>query len=248
MSQLPACLTKKALKLALILSLPILTSHAEQGKNQQNLFRNPSFENGKEPWFALDSPDKPYWKDFEVSKRAARDGDFSAMLTVDNNGYTGSTQISGIIQDFTSLEAIPEELSGSFLIKQWSDYNKLYAQVVVILFDVKDYPKSLSLGWPVQIAFVLSDMKTPPFKILNRKFDFTAAKAVQPNHWVDFRFRLRDAFKQHWGVVPKHFSKMRVLFEIRFDGLQPTTQSDRAAAHFDKLFLGKPTALTQQNQ
>jgi len=205
--------------------------------HDSNLLENGSFEEGREPWFALNSPKRPYWMDFEVTEERALSGSRSALFRVHSQGeiHRGA-RIWGVIYDLEP-DTIPRHISGSYLVEDWrrGAVNQ-YLQVVVCVFDpIRDFPELG--GSPVQISFVLAGIDSPPFRISNRKFIFVGPKEPASGEWVNFDFDIHAAFKAHWGRVPKQFGKVRVFFEARFDERRPAPDLN-ALVWFDDLYLG----------
>ena len=54
------------------------------------------------------------------------------------------------------------------------------------------------------------------------------------------RLPMRQDFIDLWGGVPKDFTKIRVLFEVRCDGKTPAEGPLEADVYYDDLYMGPP--------
>jgi hypothetical protein len=203
-------------------------------KHPSNLFENASFEAGRDPWSSLKSP---YWTPFEVSEKLAHSGTKSARLTLDSNGdVERGVRICGVARDLQPNK-FPEVLSGWYCVNQWSRGTQLqYVQVVIGATQAGDFPEIKNL--PVQLAYVLTGVNKAPLEIENRRFAITGSKNPKIGEWIPFKFYLHDDFKWYWKKVPMRFGTVRVLFEVRFDKLQPGDTDVQAEVYFDDLYLG----------
>ena len=68
---------------------------------------------------------------------------------------------------------------------------------------------------------------------------FVLAGPVDPttDEWVPFEFDIHQAMTEKWGSVPTNVSSIRVMFEARFDAIQPV-KPIRGNIYFDDLYLG----------
>jgi len=201
-----------------------------------NLLENGSFERGREPWYDLRSPEKPYWGTFEISDARAFDGQRSLRLDLDSADFASPVGIAGAIQDVTT-GVLPRRLSGRYRVDRWErGAPAQYVQIVVMAFGASNFRE---LKATVQLAFVLTGIDAPPFPIRNRRFVIAGPVAPESGRWIPFEFDLHEAFERHWGEVPVGFKKLRLFLEARFDhrrsGAAPRA---RAEAHFDALYLG----------
>ena len=90
----------------------------------------------------------------------------------------------------------------------------------------------------VQIAYVLGGVTRPPLSIGNRRFVMLGPQEPKQDEWLRFERDLHSDFKEHYGKVPTRFSKLRVLFEVRFDGRSQTEPETGARVYYDDLYLG----------
>lgn len=130
----------------------------------------------------------------------------------------------------------PKHLSGSYRIEGWTRGTaKQYLQVVVIVFgDASDRP------FPnYQIRYPLAGIGKPPLQIANAHYLLVAGSEIREGRWVRFGLDLLADFQRQWGCVPKGFSKIRVLFEVRYDEKNARDGNVRADVYYDDLYLGE---------
>ena len=90
-----------------------------------------------------------------------------------------------------------------------------------------------------QLRYVLSGIDRPPLQIVNAKYVFSGISEVQQGRWKNFDFDLHSDFRRHWGQVPKGFTKLRILFEVRYDEKTAGEDEVRADVYYDDLYLGE---------
>lgn len=198
----------------------------------QNLLMNESFEAGKEPWFALVTPN---WESFEITDRYASHGRYSAYLGLRAPFSAVGTKIVGVVQEVSPSE-FPRRLSGFYRVERWRrGAQKQYLQVVVIVFagpTNKPFPNH-------QLRYVLSGIDRPPLQIVNAKYVMSGITEIQGGRWIKFDFDVRSDFLRHWGQVPKRFTKIRVLFEVRYDEKTAGKGDAGADVYYDDLYVGE---------
>jgi hypothetical protein len=197
-----------------------------------NLFVNGSFEQGKEPWFALASAN---WESFNLTDRHAAHGRHSAHLALRTGASSEGTKIVGVIQEVIPRD-FPKRLSGSYRIEGWTRGTpKQYLQVVVIVLgDASDRP------FPnYQIRYLLAGIDKPPLQIANARYLLVAGSEIREGRWIRFDLDLHADFWRQWGCVPKGFNKIRVLFEVRYDEKEAGDGEVRADVYYDDLYLGE---------
>lgn len=198
---------------------------------QPNLLQNGSFEQGVEPWFALESEN---WAGFALSDRYAVAGKFSAYLALRANREDRGAKAFGLIQEI-SPKRFPKRLSGYYRVESWQRGSaKQYLQGVVIVWG----DKAVSQYQNIQIRYVLGGIAEPPFAMANGRFIFLGGREPTLGRWVRFERDLHLDFLQYWGHIPKSFEKIRVLFEARYDDKEPGTELS-ADVYFDALYLGQ---------
>ncbi len=227
----------------LLLIVPMALSCADSpaaAPPPHNELENASFEAGREPWYDLQDPKKPFWGTFHISDAQAFDGDSSLQLALDSNDFhTGrsGTGIAGAAQDIAP-KGFPRSLSGRYRVESWQRGTpNQYVQLVVMAFLPKNFPEMGRLA--VQMAFVLTGVSDPPFEISNRHFAFEGPYEPERGSWISFDIDLHEAFRTHWGKVPEGSESLRVFAEARFDGYRRGRDGHALAdVYFDALYLG----------
>lgn len=210
------------------------TSHSFKAKfaSSRNLLMNESFEAGKEPWFALVTPN---WESFEITDRYASHGRHSAYLGLRAASSAEGTKIVGVVQEVRPAE-FPRRLSGFYHVEHWRrGAQKQYLQVVVIVFadpTNKPFPN-------YQLRYVLSGIDRPPLQIVNAKYVLSGISEIQEGRWIKFDFDLHSDFQRHWGQIPKGFAKIRILFEVRYDEKTAGGGDAGADVYYDDLYFGE---------
>jgi len=205
---------------------------ANQPTATRNLFVNGSFEQSKEPWFSLVSAN---WESFDIAEQHAAHGRHSAHLALRGGAPSKGTKIVGVIQEVTPRD-FPKRLSGSYRIEGWTRGTpKQYLQVVVIVSgDASDRPFQ-----NYQIRYLLAGIDKPPLLIANARYLLVAGSEICEGRWVRFDLDLQADFERQLGRVPKGFSKIRVLFEVRYDEKNAGDGEVRADVYYDDLYLGE---------
>jgi len=206
------------------------------GAGSGNLFSNPSFEDGEEPWISLTT--EAWGTPFRVSGDAAHSGVYSAFLEMRALEEPGS-KVFGVVQEVQPQE-LPELISGYYRVAQWTRGTDIqYLQFAVIVTGATNAPQ----GFPNhQIRYILAGIDRPPFAISNAKFIFVGTEEPAPDGWVYFERNVRQDFIDQWGAVPEGFSKIRVLFEVRYDGKEEGVTDPSADVFYDDLYLGSAAA------
>jgi hypothetical protein len=221
---------------AALLAVSLACAGTPDAKIPVNQLINGSFEQGREPWFDFQRPDKPYWGGFEVSDEQAFDGHHSLRLQLDSENFPGQVGIVGAVQNIDA-QFMPRRLTGRYRVDQWQRGPRAqYIQLVVMAFAARNFQ---DLKASAQTAFVLAGVDTPPFEILNRRFAFLGPVEPEMGRWISFDIDLHREFERLWGKVPEDMKGARIFLEARFDGF--TRQKDNqglATVYFDALHLG----------
>jgi hypothetical protein len=202
-------------------------------EGQANLFHNPDFELGEDPWCSL-HPEQV--SPFEVSQDFAQSGESSALLRMRVPAEeVGEAKVFYLVQEVTP-EEFPELISGYYRVENWSKGTpKQYLQFVVIAFDVTN----LTAGYPnYQMRYPLAGISEEPFAIANAFFVFLGKEEPRTGEWVYFERNIKEDFEQFWGVAPEGFSKLRILFEVRYDDKQAGPAPAEADVYYDSLYMG----------
>jgi hypothetical protein len=202
-------------------------------EGQANLFHNSDFESGREPWCSLHAGEVPA---FEVSQDYAHSGESSALLRMRVPAEEeGHAKVFYLVQEVVP-EQFPELMSGYYRVENWTrGTSKQYLQFVVIAFDVAnlpgDYPNH-------QMRYPLAGISEEPFAIANAYFVFIGKGEPRPGEWVYFERNIRQDFEEFWGAAPEGFSKIRVLFEVRYDDKEAGPTPAEADVYYDDLYMG----------
>ena len=226
---------KRRALLAILLALATLPIWAACGGSQSssnNLFLNPSFEDGEEPWISLTT--EAWGTHFRLSDAAAHTGEHSALLEMRALPAAGS-KVFGVVQEVKPTE-FPELLSGYYRVGQWKRGTPIqYLQFVVIAMGSTNAPADFPNH---QIRYLLAGTSEPPFNISNAKFIFVGTEEPAPDGWVYFERNIRQDFIGQWGAVPEGFSMIRVLFEVRYDNKDAGVTDPMADVYYDDLYMG----------
>ena len=204
-----------------------------------NLIQNASFESGDRPWYSLAAADKPQWINPKVSLDRAHSGEQSILFVMqDKPPIPSGVRIWGVVQDF-QVDAIPRRVGGWFRVERWNrGAINQYVQCIVSVTepDPEQFP-SVPEGRSLELAFVLTGIEADPFELPFRKFVLAGPVEPTTDQWVPFEFDIHQAMKDTWGSVPTNFGSLQVIFEARFDAVQPINPV-RGNVYFDDLYLG----------
>ncbi len=220
-------------------ALWLVACAAPADPESRNLLVNGGFDAGDEPWathtFAV-------WRRraFDVHDPAIRPkgyGDRTAVVMLVSAEPHEPRQLMGLIQDVAAAE-MPRRLRGRYRVSEWlRGTDQQYVQVVVIVFGAANAPKA-ARATNHQLRIPLAGITAPAFEVRNAKWVFAGPREPRVGQWVDFDLDLHALFTEHWGAVPHGFTKLRVLFEARWDGANENDGPTRAVVLFDDLYLG----------
>jgi hypothetical protein len=195
---------------------------------QENVLQNPGFEDGRDPWFSLKPPN------FILAEDVSHTGQASALLHIRPEPEESGTKIIYLVQEVTPAE-FPEVISGAFRVTEWVRGTRLqYLQFAVIAFDANNLPG----GFPNhQMRYILTGIDEEPFEIGNAHFVFLSREDPPLDTWVPFQVSVRDDFLNRWGAVPE-YSKIRLLFEVRYDDKAAGEGPVEANVYYDDLYFG----------
>jgi hypothetical protein len=239
------------LNLPLLIALLLLVSCGDDGDagngeptpgGDGNEFENGSFEEGREPWFALinDSDDNAWVKDFTVSQTQAHSGTSSAFVELDSadEGPLAARRY-GVVQEVVPDE-FPEVITGCYYVEAWEQGTpRQYAQVAVIVFEPENVPPDVLIAANnIQMRYVLFGVESPPIRVDNAKFVMTGRGEPVTGEWVCFELDLRNDFQELWGLVPEGYQKVRVLFEVNWDERDASDPPAIGDVYYDDLYIG----------
>jgi len=229
---------KLGLILTVLLAVAVLPAWAACGGTESpNLFGNPSFEEGEEPWISLTTP--AWGPRFSISEDVAHTGQQSALLEMRALEDAGA-KVFGVVQE-VQPEEFPELISGYYRVGEWTRGTDIqYLQFVVIVMDATNMPGEFSSHdiRNYQIRYLLAGIDHPPFGISNAKFIFVGTEEPASSDWVYFERNVRQDFIDQWGAAPEGFSNIRVLFEVRYDDKEAGVTDVSADVFYDDLYLG----------
>lgn len=208
------------------------------GKEGGNLFQNPGFEEGDDPWISLDSPN--WGPPFTVSNRQAHSGQNSALLEMRPDPSL-DIKVFGVLQDVTPAK-LPEVISGYYYVERWEQGTKIqYLQFAVIVDQAANRPVITFEGTPSpnhQIRYPLTEGGNElAAEVLNAAY-FKFNAPVRVGQWTYFERNLCDDFQAAWQDVPEDFAKLRFFFEARYEGRRPEEGPAIADVYYDDLYIG----------
>jgi hypothetical protein len=208
---------------------PTLTPGAyEPPAGSANVFGNPGLEEGNKYWFAL------HQQTVETTTTVAHSGQASAYLNMRDAAEATGAKVYYLVQEVAPAE-FPELISGYYRVDNWvRGTEKQYLQFVVIVFA----PTNLGGQYPnYQIRYPLAGISQDPFPIANAFFVYLGREEPRQGEWVYFETNIKEDFQEKWKAVPEGYSKIRVLFEVRYDDKELGNASE-ADVYYDDLYMG----------
>ena len=195
-----------------------------------NLLVNPGFEEGDDPWYTIVEE-----SGFEVTTELPHEGDHSALLRMDDPLSAEGGKVYYLVQEITP-EEFPDVVEGFYRVENWHRGTlRQYVQFVIIAFGPSNFPTTVS---NYQLRYLLAGIDSPPFDIGNAHFVFVNRDEPVEGEWVPFSLNVRDDFEELWGRVPEDTEKLRLLFEVRWDGKEAGDGTPRADVYYDTLYAG----------
>ena len=214
---------------------PVACAGVPPNVTSGNLFANPSFEEGPEPWCSLTT--ETWGTPFSVSDAQAQGGEKSAHLQL-RLEVGGDVRVFGVVQE-VAPEEFPDVLSGCYYVDRWQQGTpKQYLQAVVIAFESSNIPPEVAQATNHQLRYILAGVESQPTLISNARYVMVSKDPPKRGEWVCFERNIRQDFEDLWGAVPEGFSKLRVLFEVRWDDRQSSDGPSAADVCYDDLYLG----------
>lgn len=204
---------------------------------QQNLFLNPGFEQGRDPWFSLETA--AWGSAFRASDAAARSGSSSALLELrSDDAEAGQVRVYGVVYEM-SPEAFPELLSGYYCVDRWEQGTpRQYLQFVVIALDAANIPAEVASATNHQVRYILAGVDSQPTFISNARYVMITRSEPKLGEWVRFERNVREDFEALWGDAPEGYVGLRILFEVRWDDRLPSDGLSAADVYYDDLYFG----------
>jgi hypothetical protein len=200
-----------------------------------NLFANPSFEQGKDPWISLAT--EAWGTPFAVSSNQALGGANSALLTL-RSADGGAARIYGVVQEISPTD-FPEVVSGYYCVTRWEKGTPdQYLQFVVIAFNPDHVPEFESgEANNIQMRYMLAGVADKPTGVANAGYIFVTREEPKIGEWVHFERNVRQDFQDVWGEAPTGSDSIRILFETRWDN-KFTDGTATADVYYDDLYAG----------
>jgi len=197
---------------------------------QGNLLINPGFEGGSEPWITL-APESG----FEVTQDQAYSGTSSARLRMRDVIEAEGAKVYYLVQEINPA-TFPEVIRGFYRVENWNKGTvRQYLQFVVIAIG----PKNLPADSPnYQLRYPLAGIDSPPFDIGNAFFVFLSREEPKEGEWVPFEANIKEDFQRLWKAVPCGYEKLRLLFEVRWDGKVAGDGAPEGDVYYDDLYTG----------
>ncbi len=196
-----------------------------------NLLQNPGFENGADPWFALQ---QDTWRPFEISDSVARTGEHSLGLDLQGEDDAIATRIVGAIQPI-SATVFPEYVSGFYRVDDWQPQATFQYLQFVIVVRGGDFGDDFGIH---EMRFPIAGIDREPFLLSNARFLFLSREAPKLRKWVYFGYPVRQAFATRLGRVPERWDSIEAFFEVRYDGKTAEQPATSARVYFDDLYAG----------
>jgi hypothetical protein len=215
---------------ALLLATTAACSDSDASSSDGNLFANPGFEAGADPWITLVNE-----TGFEVTTEQANSGEHSAVLRMDDPASAEGNMVYYLVQEIEP-DDLPERVEGFFRVENWQrGAQRQYVQFVVAAIAPDNFPE---IPDNVQLRYILAGAQEPPFDIANAHFVFVGGAEPVEGEWVPFSLDIRDDFTTYWGKAPQGFEKLRLFFEVRWDGKRAGSGAPRADVYYDDLYIG----------
>lgn len=201
-----------------------------------NVFQNPGFEGGRDPWFSLRPPD------FILSEEQANSGGSSALLVMRAGPEDEGAKVFYLVQE-VNPEEFPEVVSGHYRVTKWERGTDLqYLQFVVIAIGADNLPgRPPTYPDPFpnhQIRYPLAGIDREPFQIANAHFIFLSREDPPLDQWVPFSVNVKEDFQRLWGAAPEGYETIRILFEVRYDSKAIGEGPLAADVYYDDLYFG----------
>jgi len=208
-----------------------------------NLLVNPGFEAGREGWSWRDQ--SPQWGDFAIVEGPVRGGRFAAQLKLRQSSADEPrrTRVYGVVQEIPA-DAVPEAVGGWYRVDRWEKSDpgaSLYLQLVAIVWGDPRTPEIVSPQRPprklrnYQLRYYLAGAEQPAFRLGNGRIVFVSSEQPALGEWTHFEVRLTEDLQRYWQTLPRDHDHIELLFEARWDGLEPG-ESIAADVGFDDLY------------
>jgi hypothetical protein len=124
-------------------------------------------------------------------------------------------------------------------VQNWNKgTTRQYLQFVIIAIGPKNFGSLPEQHPNYQIRYPLAGIQSPPFAIGNAFFVFLGRNEPVQGEWVGFRANVKEDFERLWKQVPEGYEKLRLLFEVRWDGKVAGDGAPNADVYYDDLYAG----------
>ena len=139
---------------------------------------------------------------------------------------------------------MPEVVGGWYRVDRWEKSDpgaSLYLQLVAIVWGDPRTPEIVSPQRPprrlrnYQLRYYLAGAERPAFRLLNGRVVFVSGEQPAPGEGTHFEVGLRGDLQRYWQVIPRDHDNITLLFEARWDDLEPGG-SIAADVAFDDLY------------
>lgn len=196
-----------------------------------NLFVNPGFEDGSQPWLSFQPADSP---PFSVSDAAAHSGAQSAHLVLEGDTNFAETRAAGATQE-VKTSGFPEFVSGYYRVDSWDPQARLqYLEFVVRVSGADLLPESPTHD----VRFLIAGAPTDPTTTPDVHLIFLSRAAPVIGKWTYFAYPIKRAFESRFDRAPARWDSLQVSFEARYDGWNGSAPAKAADVYFDDLYVG----------
>ena len=222
----------------------VTPSAYEPPANSANVLDNPGFEDGNEYWFGLGD------QTVETTSAVAHSGHTSAYLKMRGAAEATGAELYNLVQEVAPQE-FPELISGYYQVDNWKrGTEKQYLQFAVVVFASTNLTLDKA-GVPLptpypnhQVLYPLAGISVDPLDpalLANAFVIFVGRDEPRQGEWVYFESNIKKDFEEKWGAVPEGYSKIRLLFGVRYDDKQAGNAAE-ADVYYDDLYLGPAEA------
>ncbi|HEV8574718.1 MAG TPA: hypothetical protein VGR43_08425, partial [Dehalococcoidia bacterium] len=198
-----------------------------------NLLANGGFELGADPWITL-APEAG----FEVTPEQAHSGGSSARLRMRDPADASGAKVYYLVQEINP-DDFPDVVHGYYRVENWNKGTiRQYLQFVIIAIGPKNFQSQPDPHPNYQIRYPLAGINSPPFAISNAKFEFLGRAEPVLSEWIPFQANVRADFQRLWNQVPDGYERLRLLFEVRWDGKVAGDGTPAADVYYDDLYAG----------
>jgi hypothetical protein len=196
-----------------------------------NLFINPGFEDGSQPWI---SPQQADWSPFSVSDSKAHDGTHSMRAQLEGDPNLAAKRSAGGSQEVRTGD-FPEFVSGFYRVDSWQPRARFQYVEFVVRVRGGDFDDDVPTH---EVRFLIGGTASDPPGAPGISLIYLSRGAPALGRWTYFSYPVKRAFESRFGEAPTHWDGMEVSFDVRYDGLTATEPYPAADVYFDDLYIG----------